>query len=961
MSASNEAVFHRRNKQIQDAIDGQNLKQALQLCEKRIKKGEDTRFLRAWKAHILFRHTDETHHQRGIVETLDLCDLDPPTTDLDTLDILYQTLRKLDGHEGTMRTLWEKAAKAKPQDFEIQMRWFTYAFDGGDWKSAQKAAMSLQNNFPKSRKYYFWAIFLCYLITVDPASSEADRKLFGTLAYRMISKAAESVPSDPKELLSPPRAVQTAEELLLLIKIFEKQDRYAEIVKILDSENLGIKSRIVQNDWSFVRSKIIGLENAQLWDDGAAFAKSLLSGSEDSIALKESDDWAVWNLLLSATQNAGKKEAWQETQTFVEEFIQFQPKSRNAQLASLDLAYRKFQSGVESTADLLSACETYFNRNRKKLYCFADLKKYLVVLDKDSLNKFLDHVSQNVKDDTAAKDVSNTRRSLYNDSDDLKVNDPFKDVAQINALKFEYCFKLSSNDSSVTKEQVEDFVRRCLEEYQRIERPDRSEAPSTIESQPGDDLCLLAATSLIRFDEQGKEVDANKAPSPVLIRAGAILDRLLVDSPHNYEALLLLVRIYILLGAGSLALKTFSKLSVKQMQYETVAHNLYTRLSTIHPQSAPPIEGAEYKDFNPQSALVQALNFYRNADITTVRSRTSGLDYGSYVNVQGSIDLQDRLGRSICRKMWALDVRRMQRLVGGDPMSRYDELARSTSPLVDQRTFDAFMNCEAPDLPTFEERMRPGPLPNEHWVKSTMVADKLFILLKNMALQKPAGPETDLPTLEELLGSRPELEMTPTEIELSKVHLALLKITYFVNGSKLVPAADLDPLLYQVEEWLTTTSKSISSETDKGPSAFTGTTLTVHSDKPSAPSWLYLHRSFSVLETLRAISLLTSVSAKKTSKAAKIPKECADRLSAATRQAHETLRSNTRALKSRISEPGALGTLIDLVTNGVAAETGDALRTQLENTLDTAELELYVGSLMESWEEGLDGVLSVSV
>lgn len=46
MSASSDAVFHRRNKQIQDAIDGQNLKQALQLCEKRIKKGEDTRFLR---------------------------------------------------------------------------------------------------------------------------------------------------------------------------------------------------------------------------------------------------------------------------------------------------------------------------------------------------------------------------------------------------------------------------------------------------------------------------------------------------------------------------------------------------------------------------------------------------------------------------------------------------------------------------------------------------------------------------------------------------------------------------------------------------------------------------------------------------------------------------------------------------------------------------------------------------
>jgi hypothetical protein len=57
--------------------------------------------------------------------------------------------------------------------------------------------MSLQNNFPKKRKYYIWAIFLCYLLAVDEASSETDRKLFGTLAYRMVSKAAESVPADP--------------------------------------------------------------------------------------------------------------------------------------------------------------------------------------------------------------------------------------------------------------------------------------------------------------------------------------------------------------------------------------------------------------------------------------------------------------------------------------------------------------------------------------------------------------------------------------------------------------------------------------------------------------------------------------------------------------------------------------------------------------------------------------------
>lgn len=56
--------------------------------------------------------------------------------------------------------------------------------------------MALQSNFLKTRKYHMWAIFLSYLISIDEASSETDRKLFGMLAYRMVSKAAESVPSD---------------------------------------------------------------------------------------------------------------------------------------------------------------------------------------------------------------------------------------------------------------------------------------------------------------------------------------------------------------------------------------------------------------------------------------------------------------------------------------------------------------------------------------------------------------------------------------------------------------------------------------------------------------------------------------------------------------------------------------------------------------------------------------------
>lgn len=163
-----------------------------------------------------------------------------------------------------------------------------------------------------------------------------------------------------------------------------------------------------------------------------------------------------------------------------------------------------------------------------------------------------------------------------------------------------------------------------------------------------------------------------------LIRSAAVLDHLCRNSPHNYEALLLLVRIYLLLGAGSLALSTFSKLSVKQIQFDSVAHILFTRLSTVHPHSAPPVEGAEYKDFDPLSAFVQGLNFFRNSEVNTMRFRTAGLEEGAYVNTEEIIELRRRLSNSINRRMYALDVRRTQRLAGGDPMGRYDDLGKCT-------------------------------------------------------------------------------------------------------------------------------------------------------------------------------------------------------------------------------------------------------------------------------------------
>lgn len=112
-------------------------------------------------------------------------------------------------------------------------------------------------------------------------------------------------------MLSPAKAIQTTEELLLLIKILETQERHSEIVKLLDSENLGINSRIVQNDWTFVGTKLESLEKAGMWTEGLAYAKSLLaipSDENERKALQEHDDWAVWNLLVASVRNINNSE-----------------------------------------------------------------------------------------------------------------------------------------------------------------------------------------------------------------------------------------------------------------------------------------------------------------------------------------------------------------------------------------------------------------------------------------------------------------------------------------------------------------------------------------------------------------------------------------------------------------------------------------------------------------------------
>ncbi|KAJ6171992.1 N-acetyltransferase B complex non-catalytic subunit [Penicillium chermesinum] len=895
MASNNDAVFLRRNNQIQDAIDGQNLKQALQLIEKRMKKGENTRFLKAWKANIQVRMLDETNRKRGIADTLELCKSEPAITDLETLDILIQTLKKLEGHDETQSALWERAAKAKPQDLEIQLRWFSSSFEEDKWKAAQKAglrrkygSMSLQKNFPRERKYYFWAIFTSHQISVDEKSSEADCKLFGTLAYRMIVKAAEEVPKDPAQIFSHPRGIQTSEEMMLLLQILKSQGRFAESVKLLNSETVGINSAIINNDKEFTRLKSLNLGAGKLWEESLSFVKSFYTMSDDEKKQKELleyDDWVIWNLLIESARHIGTPEAINDARTIAEDFINFNPKSRNACLALVDIAEIDLQKGNMTKDEYFEFYKGYVDRQSHRVFAFGDIRR-LIGDDKDSMAKILEYLCEK-------KDQS---------------PNPF--VSTINALKLEYCLKISGADSKPSRQHIEGFVTRCLELYRENVREQDIEKT---ESPPRDDLPVLAIMAIL--SEEG-----DLRPSgPALIRSAAIVERFLHDSPHNSTALLVLVRCYILLGAGSLAMTTFNRLSVKQMQWETIAHNLFTRLSTIHPHSAPPVEGTERSEFDPQAGFLKALNFYRNADITTMKYRTRGLEEGAYSNLGEVIELRSRLNHSICRRLWALHIRQAQRIVGGDSTARFDEIAKNNLPCEDSRNYQAFMSCEFPGKPIFEHRLRVGPSPKEGWMRSARITDQLFAVLKSVAIQKPLAPGMDLPDLSSLSLSDDD-DRTETEKENAKIHSELLKVATFLAGSKAINAEQVDAAFAVVEDWLIAKIKTLTPSDSDGNNRtspiITDTAVHLHVGHPTGPTWTYLHALFSLLETLKALSQLVILGSKKGPSSVKLPKERLDRLAAMVPEVYELVRSNAKALKSAVSAPGVLSDLVDNTIQG---------------------------------------------
>lgn len=92
----------------------------------------------------------------------------------------------------------------------------------------------------------------------------------------------------------------------------------------------------------------------------------------------------------------------EDTISFVKDFTQRFPKSRNSHLALLEVSIWRLESGELEQSDLLSAYQNFYDFNSTKMYCFDDIRKYASYLDQTQISKLVDYVLEKAD---AQKDV----------------------------------------------------------------------------------------------------------------------------------------------------------------------------------------------------------------------------------------------------------------------------------------------------------------------------------------------------------------------------------------------------------------------------------------------------------------------------------------------------------------------------------------------------------------------------
>lgn len=510
-------------------------------------------------------------------------------------------------------------------------------------------------------------------------------------------------------------------------------------------------------------------------------------------------------------------------------------------------------------------------------------------------------------------------------------------------MKFEYHFVTSRDDNTQLGSLLPAFVCNCIRLHKSSLQYDFKLPPS--DRLPGDDAAILAAMALIRMYRLRHK---NPAWACSLLRCVALLEFANDKSPHNYDILLILVRVYMYLGAGSLAAGKWTELSVKNMQHLTVSWMLFTRISTIHPYpvAVPGVDG-QMITIDPLEEASNALYWHQRASQLNSHSTVGFRTNGQWMMELDALEAKSALQNGFSRLMLLGESSRIRRL--RYPGHRTDEDAekpvRLSQNITDTRDSTAFPNYEAHGQPEFwricpSVEFAGAMVTNEKWLAANL---RQALIWDNLhGIGNSVVERTDLEDISQSFRQQ--------EDAISSIEEALFSIGDLIQKSldQLHPTAANNGLLSASIGQMILQLNALSSQgTQKSCSA---------DDDPSTTHFgIDLHTKYCMLEICQFASSFMIVVQNANRPEFWMKRLLADLHAGCTKLAADVWKSASD-LRTKMENSTYLEDLYQKCEGD--DEIGDEMKSLL---VDPSFLHRFIERLQKSWIEAYEGVMKTKV
>jgi N-terminal acetyltransferase B complex non-catalytic subunit len=211
------------------------------------------------------------------------------------------------------------------------------------------------------------------------------------------------------------------------------------------------------------------------------------------------------------------------------------------------------------------------------------------------------------------------------------------------------------------------LCEESIESYQAAVSDDGRITKSLLptDRHPADDLCILAAMCLTKLGLSKTSPEHEHLDNPrttYLLQATVLLESAWSRSKSNFQISLMLVRLYSYLGCGSLAMRAYQRLYLKQIQLDTLSYVMFDRISSLHPHPISDSSDGSSKTRSIIEQLQKQQKLYKTSREHINKNTWLSFKHGSYNSILEFREVTQKLSHSMSATMSVLESNKIHRL-----------------------------------------------------------------------------------------------------------------------------------------------------------------------------------------------------------------------------------------------------------------------------------------------------------